>query len=289
VNFELHQPQTVLDALELAGRFGERGQFIAGGTDLVVQMRRGRRNPEHLIDLSGLHGLDTIEVTEDGCCLGAMATHKSIERHPDFQSDLRMLVEAAHLVGGHQVRNVATVGGNIVNASPAADVVVPLLALDAVLTLQSASGSRQVPLADFLVGPGSTLRRPGELLREVRFARLPPSSGSVFLKNGRRKAMEISVVCVAVCLTLADGVLSQVRIGLGAVAPTALRARAAEAALEGKVVDHKLIAHAASLAAQECAPLSDVRASAEYRRLLVEALVGRAVENGIERARGNHA
>src|SRR5690606_31082521 len=184
-----------------------------------------------LIDLSGLHALDTIEVTEDGCCLGAMATHKSIERHPDFQSDLRMLVEAAHLVGGHQVRNVATVGGNIVNASPAADVVVPLLALDAVVTLQSAATSREVPLADFIVGPGKTTRRPGEMLRDIRFAKPPRGFGSAFLKKGRRRAMEISVACVAACLTVEDGMLSRVRIALGAVGPTALRARAAEAAL----------------------------------------------------------
>lgn len=289
MNFDLHQPRTVDDALGLAASFGERGHFIAGGTDIVIQMRRGRRNPEHLIDLSGLEGLDTIETTTEGFRLGAMVTHKAIERHPPFRADLGMLAEAAHMVGGHQVRNVATVGGNIANASPAADVVVPLVALDAAVTLRSTGGSRQVPLGDFLVGPGKTGRRADEMLSAIRFAKLPQGSGSAFLKSGRRKAMEISVVCVAACLTVRDAALSRVRIALGAVGPTALRACAAEAMLEGQAADRGLIGRAALCAAAECAPVSDVRASAEYRRLLVEVLVARALERCVERAGGSGA
>lgn len=286
MTFHLHQPQTVDDALGLAATIGERGHFIAGGTDIVIQMHRGRRNPEHLIDLSGLKGLDTIEATPEGFLLGALVTHKTIERHPVLRADVTMLAEAAHTVGGHQVRNIGTVGGNIANASPAADVVVPLVALDAALTLQSIGGSRQISLSDFLVGPGKTGRRPDEMLSAIQFAKLPAGSGSAFLKSGRRKAMEISLVCVASCLTVRAAGLSRVRIALGAVGPTALRARAAEAMLEGQVADEDLISRAARQAARECTPISDVRASAEYRHLLVEVLVARALKKCINRAGG---
>lgn len=285
MSFDLHQPQTVDDALGLAASFGARGHFIAGGTDLVVQIGRGRHNPDHLIDLSRIEGLNKIDVTSEGFRIGAMVTHKTIERHPSFQSDLTMLAEAAHVVGGHQVRNVATIGGNIANASPAADVVAPLLALDAVVTLESASGLRQVALDHFLLGSGKTDRRADEMLTAVHFSRLSPGSASVFLKNGRRKAMEISVVCVAACLTVRGSVVSNVRISLGAVAPRTLRARSAEAFLEGQAVNSDLITQAACLASEDCQPIDDVRASADYRRMLVSVLVARALEICIERQR----
>src|SRR5204863_7493781 len=134
--------------------------------------------------------------------LGALVTHRTLERHPAFHGRLRALVEGAEVVGGHQVRNVATVGGNIVNASPAADVVPVLLALDATVTCLGAGGERTLTLDGFLTGPGQTARRPGELLTSVRFDQLPPGSATAFVKAGRRKAMEVSVVCVAVRLTL---------------------------------------------------------------------------------------
>ncbi len=275
--FDLHQPQTLPDALSLADRHGESARFLAGGTDLVIQMRRGRLAPRHLVDLSGLRDLAGIEETAEGFAIGTLTTHKMIERHPPFLTGIPMLAEAARVVGGHQVRNVGTVGGNVVNASPAADVVAPLLALDASLQLESSAGRRSVGLGDFLLGPGRTVLRSGEMLTWICFARPPAASGSAFLKAGRRKAMEISVACVAVSLSFDGQRCRTARIALGAVGPTTLRAREAEAALEGRTVDPDLFREAGRIASGECRPISDVRASAEYRRILVGTLVERAL------------
>ncbi|MBI4629585.1 MAG: FAD binding domain-containing protein, partial [Candidatus Rokubacteria bacterium] len=186
---------------------------------------------------------------------------------------------------GHQIRNVATVGGNIVNASPAADVVPVLLALDATVTCLGPDGERTLPLGGFLSGPGQTARRPGELLTSIRVDRLPPRSATAFLKAGRRKAMEIAVVCVAVRLTLdaARARCQEARLALGAVAPTTMRAHGAERALEGQPLTDEVLCRAGQLAAGECAPIDDVRASARYRRLLVETLVPRALRRCLDR------
>lgn len=277
MTFDLHQPRTVPEALSLAERHGDSARFLAGGTDLVIQMRRGRLAPRHLVDLSALRDLAGIEETAEDFTIGALTTHKAVERHPPFLSGVVMLTEAARVVGGHQVRNVGTVGGNIVNASPAADVVAPLLALDASLQLESAAGRRSLPLDGFLLGPGRTALRSGEMLTRIRFAKPAAGTGTAFLKAGRRRAMEISVVCVAASLAFDGGRCRSARIALGAVGPTTLRARDAEAALEGHTPDPDRLREAARIAAAECRPITDVRASAEYRRILAGTLVERAL------------
>lgn len=278
MSFEYHEPASVAEAVALAERAGDAGRFLAGGTDLVIQMRRGRLAPLHVISLHRVHGLDGVEV--DGrVTLGALVTHRQVERTAAFAGALRGLVEGAEVVGGRQIRNVGTVGGNIANASPAADVVPVLLALEAEVTCLGAGGERTIPLERFLLGPGQTDRRPGELLTSVRFAAPPPGSATAFLKAGRRRAMEISVVCVAARLTLDPGLerCLEARIALGAVAPTTMRARAAERALEGRTLTEDTMREAGRAAAGECRPIDDVRASARYRRLLVEAMVPRVL------------
>ena len=284
MSFEYHEPASVTEAVALGARLGGEGRFLAGGTDLIIQMRRGKIAPRHVVSLHRVAGLDGIEAN-GAVRLGALVTHRAIERCPHFQGGLHALVEGAEVVGGHQIRNVGTVGGNVVNASPAADVVPVLLALDATVTCLGPDGERTLPLGSFLTGPGQTARRPGELLTSIRFDRLPPRAATAFLKAGRRKAMEISVVCVAVRLTLdaADARCEEARIALGAVAPTAMRAGIAERALEGQPLTDEVLSRAGRLAAGECAPIDDVRASARYRRLLVETLVPRAFRRCLER------
>jgi len=286
VSFEYHEPTSLAEAVEMGARFGAAGRFLAGGTDLIIQMRRGTVAPQHVVGLHRVPGLGAIEANGD-VQLGALVTHRAIERFPPFRGRLRALVEAAEVVGGHQVRNVGTVVGNVVNASPAADVVPVLLTLDAVVVCVGADGERSVALEEFLVGPGRTTRRPGELVTAVRFASPPERSASAFLKAGRRRAMEISVVCVAARLTLdATGErCEKARIALGAVAPTTWRAREAERSLEGNAVTPEALREAGRAAAAACRPISDVRASARYRRLLVETLVPRALARCMERAR----
>ncbi len=283
--FEYHEPGSLAEAVALGARYGAEARFLAGGTDLIVQIRRGRLAPRHVISLHRVPGLDAVEVN-GGVTLGALVTHRSIERAPCFQGRLRALRESAEVVGGHQIRNVGTVGGNIVNASPAADVVPALLALDARVTCLGPDGERTLPLADFLLGPGQTARRPEELLVRVHVPAVPPGSATAFLKAGRRRAMEISVVCVAARLTLdpARERCLEARIALGAAGPTALRARAAERALEGHPLTPDRLARAGELAAAAGRPISDVRASARYRRLLIQTLVPRALQRCRERA-----
>ncbi len=286
MSVDYHEPTCLAAAVELGTRFGADGRFLAGGTDLMIQMRRGTVAPRHLVSLHRVPGLDAI--TGDGdVTLGALATHRALERFPGFRGGLRALIEGAEVVGGHQVRNVGTVGGNVVNASPAADVVPVLLSLDASVHCVSSSGERTLALEAFLVGPGQTALRPGELVTALRFAAPDGRSATAFLKAGRRRAMEISVVCVAACLTVDAGGerCAAARIALGAVAPTTMRARGAERLLAGAPLTGAAFREAGRLAAGECHPIDDVRASARYRTLLVETLVSRALARCLARIR----
>src|SRR6185295_661911 len=284
--FEYHEPESLAEAIALAERHGAEASFLAGGTDLIVQIERGGMAPRHVVGLGRVPGLTGIEAN-GRIALGARVTHRAIERAAAFSGSLRGLVESAEVIGGHQVRNVGTVGGNLVNASPAADLVPCLLALDAAVTLVGPGGERELPVEGFLVAPNRTARRPDELLTRVSFSALPARAATAFLKAGRRRAMEISVVCVAARLTL-DASLERcldARVALGAVAPTALRAREAERALEGQPAGAETFRRAAEAAQQACRPIDDVRASAAFRRHLVGVLVRRALDRCVDRAR----
>lgn len=285
---EFFEPDTLGEALALGARFGSDANFVAGGTDLVIQMHRGRRDPRYLISLVRLRELAQIEAGVTRVTLGALSTHRDIERHAAFQGIMRGLVESAEVIGGHQVRNVGTVGGNICNASPAADLLPVLLALDARVHLQNERSKRDLPLAAFVEGPGRTARAPDEILLAVSFDRPAPASGTAFLKFGRRRAMEISIVSAAAVVTVdGRGRCMDARIAIGAAAPTAIRAPAAEQQLRGGLVTAGALRAAGRAAADACSPLSDVRASSAYRRRLVETLVGRVVDKAIARASGH--
>jgi len=277
MGFAFHQPGSVASAIALAHRYGEAARFIAGGTDLIIQINRKRLAPQHVISLGGL-GLDGIRETADEITIGATTTHNDVVFHPGFQHPLVALAEASAVVGGRQIRHVATVGGNIVNASPAADLVPALLVLDAMVDLQGPAQARSLSLDRFLLDRGRTERQVDEVLTAVRFARPPAQSATAFLKAGRRKAMEISVICVAAHLVggPAKG-FSKVRIAVGAAAPRTFRATAAEALVGERGGDGTSFAEAGRLAAEAAVPIGDVRASARYRKLLVAALVERAL------------
>ncbi len=283
MTFNYHEPTNIAEAVALSTRFADEGRFLAGGTDLLVQIQAGRLRPRHVVSLHRLSELAGIGVNGE-IRLGALVTHRAIERTVAFAGPLRALIEGAEVIGGHQVRNVATVGGNVMNASPAADLVPVLLVLDGVTHLIGPDGERAVPLDGFLRGRGETDRRPGELLTAVTLRALPPRSATAFIKAGRRKAMEISVVCVAARLTLdASGRCADARIALGAVAPRTVRARTAERALEGQSPTADLLRRVGELAREDCDPIGDVRASARFRRHLVGTLVFRALERCLAR------
>jgi carbon-monoxide dehydrogenase medium subunit len=274
MGFEFHAPQTLSAAVALAERHGETARFVAGGTDLVIQIKRRRLAPRHLISLQGL-GLGTITETPSEYVIGAMTTHNDVVFYSGFQRELVALTEASAVIGGRQIRNIATVGGNIVNASPAADLVPVLLTLDAELDLTGSKGVRRLPLDRFLLDRGRTGRRADEVLTAVRFVKPPARSTTCFLKAGRRKAMEISVVCVAAHLvrSASGHGFDKARIAIGAAASRTIRIPAAETL----VVKGGSFTEAGRVAAEAAAPIDDVRASARYRRLLVATLVERAL------------
>lgn len=281
-----HQPETVSEALELLGRLGRDAHPLAGGTDLGVLLRRRRVKPSAVISLARVEEMRRLEARDNEIIIGAGTTHRAIERSPLFADALRALPEACETVGSVQIRNLGTVGGNLCNASPAADTPPVLLAFDASVAIAGAHGVRRVPLEAFFMGYRRTALTEGELLLDVRVPLPPPHSGSAFLKIGRRKAMEISIACAGALVTLDGGTqqVREVRIGLGSVGPVSLRARQAEALLRGHPLDPGRIAAAARTAAAECSPIDDLRATAEYRRLVVETLVSRALTAAAERA-----
>jgi len=278
-------PATLKDALRLKSEAGAHARVIAGGTDLILKMRDQALSPDLLIDLQNI-SLDTIALETDHIAIGASVTHSQLLASPDINSLYPALIEACREFAGPPIRNRGTIGGNIVNASPAADLVPSLVAYDAHIQLASSSDVREVALAEFFVGPGQTIMAPNEILTEIRLAIMPPASATTFIKLGQRRSMAISMVSVATRLTIDDeGSFSDVRIVLGSVAPTPVRARAAEELLTGVAPSKELLERAAVKAGAEVTPISDVRASDSYRNNMVEVLVQRALRANLEELR----
>ena len=276
---EFLEPQSLQEAVAMAKAKGASARFIAGGTDLVIQARKSGKWPDTMINLQRIAGLGEIGFTEKGFTLGALVTHRQIENEDRFLGALQALRESACVVGGHQVRNVGTVGGNICNASPAADLVPILLCLEAELVLSGSNSRRTMKLADFVEGPRKTLRASDELLTEIAVTLPVQAVGSAFLKGGRRRAMEISIVAMAgVVSASAKGTMTDVRLAMGAAGPKAIRLTEVEKFLEGKSVSKAVLEEAGRLATAAASPIDDVRASANFRRHLVGVYARRVVE-----------
>jgi xanthine dehydrogenase FAD-binding subunit len=274
--FDFVAPNTLEEACQVLAQGG--GRLVAGGTDIIPQMLNGRFQARRLIDLSRLCELSYIQERGEWIAIGALTTYAELVESALLQSEAAALVQAAATVGCVQTRNRGTLGGNIGNASPAGDALPPLLALDAQVALTSLAGERSLALRELLLGPGKTAIRPDEVIREIVFRRLPDGAKSAFLRLGSRQGMAVSVVSVAVVLGMAAGRVSLARLALGAVAPTPLRATQAEATLAGWPLDEARINAAAEAAASACAPISDVRGTAEYRRHAVRVLVRRGLQ-----------
>lgn len=282
--FDYYTPQSWDEALSLLAQYGTDARLLAGGTDLMIQLERKLIAPKHVISMDRIPGWDALTVN-GGVTINAGTTYRQLEKTPALFDKHKALIEASRQVGGVQVRNVGTVAGNLCNASPAADSVPPLLVMDTTLTLVDAASERQIPAYDFITGRGETVLREGELLHTITIPPLPDQTATVFLKAGRRQAMEISFVSVAARLTLAENgtTIETARIALGAAAPRPVRATTAEQALEGETYSPDAVKEAAFLAVQSTDPISDVRASAEYRQHLVQVMVRRALEKCYER------
>ena len=282
--FELDIPTNLDGALAaLANGSGETVLPIAGGTNLIVDIRAKRERPDRMVGLGEVDELLGMEFGPERISIGGRTTVSDLLRSPEIAREAPSLIEAARLFGGLMVRNTGTVAGNIASGSPAADLVPPLLVLDAELTLASASATRTLALDDYYLGYKQDARRADELITRISWPRLPENSANTFYKLARRKGDAITVTGVAVALSVANGTCTRARIALASVAPVVIRAKQAEAVLEGRALTPALIAEAADAAAKTCTPIDDIRASAGYRRHTVEALTRRLVTQAWDR------
>ncbi len=281
------KPTTLEEACSLLLQHNGKARVIAGGTDLVVRMKQKLMTPEYLVDITYIPGLDKIEYDEkSGLKIGALCTHSQIESSLLVREKFGVLAQAAHTIGSVQVRNLGTIGGNLCHAAPSADSAPALIGLDAKVRILGTRGERKLKLKDFFKGPGETALKSDEILISVEVPNPPPHSAAVYLKQSPRKAMDLAVVGVAVVLwlTAADSTCAGIRIALGAIAPTPIRAKRAEEMVQGKKVDEGLIGEAARVASEEAKPISDVRGSVEYRKEIVEVLTRRGIQQTIEQA-----
>lgn len=282
--FDLDIPDSLHGALGLLSADRAGGVMpLAGGTNLIVDLRARRERPARVVGLGRIDELRGIVSDGDGVSLGGRTTVADLLHSDEIATLGPSLAQAAGLFAGQMVRNVATVAGNIACGSPAADLVPPLMALDAEVTLASESGVRTVPLDGYFLGYKKDVRRPDELITRVSWTRLPGRSSNAFYKLARRKGDAITVTGVAVTVSVENGRCARVRIALGAVAPVVMRAKKAEALIEGAALCDARIDAAARQAAEECRPIDDVRASAGYRRHAVETLVRRQLTQARDR------
>jgi len=282
---KLHRPQTLAEALELLARL-ERARLLAGGTDLLVDLKEGIRRAENLISLNAIEELKGIEVREGRIRIGALTTPQELASHPLTRQHIPALAEAAQSMASPQVRSMATVGGNIASAVPSADLPPSLMTAEAAVQLVCSVSPREMALADFFKGPRETVCGAGEVLALV-FVPVPaPETGMAYKKFVPREANALAVASVAARLTLDNRRIVKGLIVLGAVAPTPLPASRASARLHGEIPSEALFAEAAALAAEESRPISDVRSSLWFRTEILPVLTQRALSEALHRAQG---
>jgi carbon-monoxide dehydrogenase medium subunit len=307
--YEYHKPQTVKQAIELMGSLKE-AKYVAGGTDVMVLIRQNKLVPTNLISLRNINDLSYTDV-EKGLKIGAGVTHTEIVKNAFIEKRYSALTDAAGNIGSKQIRNVATLGGNICNAAPSADSACPLLVLDANVVIEGRKGERQVPIDDFLMGPNKTALEDGEIVKGFHMPEFGENTGSAYIKHTRRQAMDLPILGIAARVTIRIGgseigckdafctidtishilkrlededlVCEDVRIAMGVVAPRPMRAKQAEAALKGKVVSEKLFEEIGEIAASESQPRDSIRGEAWYRREMVRVLTKRALLKSIDR------
>lgn len=273
-----HTVANLTEALSLLAEYGERARIIAGGTDLLIELERGQRpDVEVLVDISRIAGLGEIALHGDTIRLGPLVTHNQVVANPLMVARALPLAQACWEVGAPQIRNRATVAGNVVTGSPANDTITPLMALNATITLTSLEGERTIPIEAFYTDLRRTVMRPEEILTAIHFPSLSQNERGVFIKLGLRRAQAISVVNVAVVLAFHGDTIQRAAIALGSVAPTVIRATVAEQALVGQSLNEAVIRQAAYLASIAPTPIDDVRSTAEYRSEMIRVLVARAL------------
>ncbi|MFH1489141.1 MAG: xanthine dehydrogenase family protein subunit M [Pseudomonadota bacterium] len=284
--FEYHAPSTIAEALDQIAHYGDKAKVFAGGTDILVTMKKREVVPEHLINLKGVGEMRGITYDKAvGLKIGALTSIGDIERSEIVGEKFRTLRDAVKVMAAPQVRNLGTIGGNLCSAVPSADTAPPLIALGASLKLTGADQERVVAVEDFFTAPGECVLRRDEILTEILIPNPSENSGGAYIKLMRRNAMDLALVGVGAFLRLDENkkTCKEARIALGAVAPTPMRAPRAEAVLKDKEVDENLALEAGKIASEEARPISDIRASQEYRTEMVRVLTKRAIMTACHR------
>lgn len=274
--FEYFEPETIAEALQLLSRYSNRAKVLAGGTDLLISMKKRQVSPEYVVFIKNIPGLDYIDCyQESGLKIGALATHNAIAGSAVVKDKFGLLAAASGKVGTPQVRNMGTIGGNICTGGPSQDTIPVLLVLEAKLKLVSPSGERIVPIDEFFIAPFKTAIEETEILTEIQIPPTPPRSAGVYKWSTKITAVDETLAGVAVLLAFdpADAICNEIRIGLCSVAPIPVRARQAEEVMRGKKIDEKLIKLTAQAVAEEIKP----RSRAEYRRMMTSLLVSEAL------------
>jgi carbon-monoxide dehydrogenase medium subunit len=306
--FDYLRPQTLEEALSLLNQHGEKAKLIAGGTDVIVLIKQKAMMPEVLISLRGIPGLDQIRYN-GALKIGPMVTHRDIEKSEVIRKEFSALTDAADVLGSIQIRNVATIGGNICTAAPSADTATPLLVLGTQVKIKSLKEERIIPIEEFFKGPGESVLKTGEMVKELIIPKLLPNTGSAYYKLQRRLALDLPILGVSVLLSLDKNkvacsdmlctaspissilhkmeedeiICKDVRIALGVAAPTPMRAVKAEVLLRGKKLSDELLEEVANTASQEAQPRDSIRGEAWYRKDMIRVLVKRMAMKSIER------
>jgi len=285
-DIELHECTTLTEAAALMGRYGPQARILAGGTDLLVDLKSARVCPTHVVSINGVDGLRGVTANDAGLCIGALTTISELDGSPLLGGPYAAIGDATREMASPQIRNLATVGGNIASAVPCADLPPVLMVLDASVVLWSPSGERRLALDSFFVSVRRTVARPDEVLTAVLVPAPPKGFGAAYARFALREGNGIAVAAVAASLRLGEnGVIDDARIVLGAVAPIPKPAAAAAEVLRGRHPDEAVFAQAAESAMEAAEPISDVRGSAEFRRELVGVLTRRALALVCRRAR----
>lgn len=281
-------PKTLDEAISLYESHGQLAKYVAGGTDVLVKIKEGKLAPDYLISLKHILGQDRPFLNHETgeLYIGAFCTHRSIEQSPLVRHHYPILHDAVKNIGSVQIRNVATIGGNLVNAVPSADGAIPLIALGGKANIYGTKGQRSIELRRFFLGPGQCDLEAGEILTEIVIPPLAANTGSAYIKHGRREAMELPMLGVGVLLVLEEDMATcaKARVCLGVAAPTPFRALEAEKYLQGKTLSEENLAEAGRIAGQESKVRDSIRGVAWYRREMVGVLVKRMGLKALERA-----
>ena len=285
MRFEYLEPESIEEALTVLSQYQGKSKIIAGGTDLMLQMRSKAIRPEYVVDITRIPGLEYIAFDgQQGLRLGALTTIRALETSGELQRKYPIISQAASQLGSVAIRNVATVGGNLCNALPSAETSQALLALSAQVRVVGPGGERTIPLEGFFTGVGKTLLQPDEILLEILVPESLPHTSGIYIKHSPRGPIDLAIVNITVLMTMEQDhrVCRDVKIVLGAVSPTPLRAKKAENMLKGKRVDGALIDRAAQVASDEAHPRQgSIRGSFEYKKEMVKVLTGRAIKEVI--------